>query len=32
VVLDFYSWKKGTETAKGYRMPMLVVLSNPPDG
>ena len=32
VIIDWYDWSRGIQTAEAYRMPLLVVLSNPPDG
>lgn len=32
VIIEWYDWGKGLETAKAFRIPLLVVLSNPPDG
>ncbi len=32
VLIEFYDLEDGMETAKTYRMPLLVLFSNPPDG
>jgi Cytochrome c554 and c-prime len=32
VLIEWYDLEKGLEVAKGFRMPLLIVFSNPPDG
>jgi len=32
VLIEFYELEEGLETAKAYRMPLMVLFSNPPDG